>query len=750
MFNHKHCVKAGLLASAIALTGCGSSSSSSSDNSPAAGRSGEPVSNLSISAKGGQSTLGEGGHGGYVEIFKTNSAKNLNIVKEGNIDTSYTLPAQTPEFGVNPAVIDTTQTITLIDGPVETPPAAGTLYMIPNNYRLFKSNGEKLVADESHEVTGLTVNAGATLFLPANNGTTRTQLYFNNDVQNDGVITTVNGSYDNRIDLSLTAAAYYATGDINLKGDTANRYRQSGGDLELNAYTIINSGLINTSGANKSNENNTGNGGGNAGSINLSAIIFIETTGELRANGGSSDTNFGTNGADIYLSAGAIINTGLVNSNSGSGDDQNHTSNSSDITFYAQKSILNTGTISSKGADAGDMGDAGKGGDIKFYLNQNSEIALSQSIINTGDLIVDGGSIIGESDDYAGNGGSISIYTQSSNDAAAGTVVFEISGNLSANGGSTIEEYSDAGNGGSIYIANYDNPSSTSETFLIGYNEINTSGGQGLDAGSAGSIDIEFADYRDERNGGNFVPTLTGSIFNNANLIANGGNTTAEAQAAGLDPIYGSGKSGGDVIIKAFNYSAYLQPGAINVTNKGSISVNGGDSYRDSYRSNANGGEVNISASHKIDVTQPVTLNGGSDLHVATTGESNNHSGSDAGEVFMSSQYDQVIFNSDLSANGGTGDLLGGHGGFLNVISKNAVELTGSISLNGANTADSEVDGLETEGGNAGIVYVLAESMDSNVNATITSNAGNGDQPGEEKIILVDADCLSNNCQLPF
>lgn len=776
MLLNKQTLQISLLASAIALTGCGSSSSNSADEKTPevvpevptvtpevppvtpeepvvpeipseTARTGITFSGKSISAKGGESVLGEGGNGGEIEVFKTNSTTALNIVKTEKIDPSYTVPAQTPAFGINPVTITETQTITLLEENA-TAPALGTLYMVAGKSRLFKSTGEDLVGDEHHIATGLVVNEGVTLSIPANSGSSNANLYFNNDIKNNGVMTTINNAISSRIDLQLTTAAYYGTGDINLKGDVTKYYRQSGGDFRLGAYTIMNAGLINTSGANKSSENDTGNGGGNAGTIQLYAGIFIENKGELRANGGASDSDAGTNGADISLEAVAIVNTGLINSNSGSGNSQNYSSNNSDISLNAYRSILNTGDISSKGADVGEIGNAGKGGDIRLYVEHNYEIAYNQSIINTGNLNVDGGSITGESNGNAGNGGNISIETGEPEErSVVGPIAFEISGNLSANGGSTIDDGSTAGNGGNIYIANYDNPSSSAETFLVGYQEINTSGGNGVYAGDAGSIDIEFDDFRDVRGGGSYVPTVSGSIFNDVDLIANGGTTTANAQN-NLGLIYGSGADGGQVALSASNYSAYLQPGAINVTNKGAISVNGGDSFNDSSRSNANGGYVNVSAAHKIEITQPISLNGGNDLHTASAGESDDHAGSNAGNLMVLSQYEKAVINTDISANGGNGDLIGGHGGMINVLTKDAISFTGTVSLNGGDTITDDADSLETQGGDAGLVYAVAETMNSKVITTITANAGAGDQTGEEKVIYVDADCLSNNCNL--
>jgi len=41
---------------------------------------------------------------------------------------------------------------------------------------------------------------------------------------------------------------------------------------------------------------------------------------------------------------------------------------------------------------------------------------------------------------------------------------------------------------------------------------------------------------------------------------------------------------------------------------------------------------------------------------------------------------------------------------------------------------------------------MVAESMGANVEADITAEPGTGDTAGEDSIIIVDADCLSNNC----
>jgi len=741
MFLVKHGFQASLLATAIALTGCGSSSDDKGPGSD--GRSGDAFSGLTISAKGGSSELGDGGSGGEVEIYKSNSFTDLTLVKEGNVDTSYTLPEQTPEFGVRAVTITETQTIQLIDSndPV---PAANSLYMVSGQYRLFRSSGEDGTGHESHEVTGLIVEEGAKLFLHANNGSGDVTLYFENDVQNDGIITTVNDTRSSRVDLNLYPEAYYGTGNIELNGSTSNYYRQSGGDLEISARTIINSGLFNTSGANKSDENLTGNGGGNAGSINLNAEVFIENTGELRANGGHSDSDFGTYGGYVYLDAVSIVNTGNINTTAGTGTSSYPASNNAYVELAAEKSIINTGNITATGADAGDSGNAGQGGEIDMYIETYqtyNDIVFDYTLINTGDLNVNGGSILGQSTGDAGNGGDVYIYTYSQGYTNYSPVVFEISGNITADGGNTIEDNADAGHGGDIWIANYDNPTSTSDTFLIGYEQIDVSGGNGQFAGQGGDLTLAFEDRVI-----NQAPPASASVFNNAKLIANGGSTTATDVEPGEVEYQGEGNQAGEIYIEAYNSRAYLVENAISITNEGEIEANGGHSFNLAENNIAQGGEVKFFAADDITINQPISLNGGSDLHNVLPADDDNHEGSNGGSLTINSRYGFATVNTDISLNGGDGDLEGGNGGNLTIVSKDNSTLAGVVELNGGNAIEDEGDTLTTTAGDAGTLFMVAESMGSNVEADITAEPGTGDTAGEDSIIIVDADCLSNNC----
>lgn len=737
---HKHCVQASLLASAIALTGCGSDS----DSKSVEGRSGTPFSALSISAIGGSSTEGNGANGGSVDIFKTNSATDLKILKESSIDTSYELAEQTPAFGINPIIIETTQTIQLVES-TDDLPGAGELYMVNGEYRLYKSDGTGTPGHEDHEVTGLTVNEGASLFLPANyDEDTEVRLMFNNDIVNNGVIASANDVSGYRDDINLTAAAYYGTGDILTNGEIANYYRQSGGDVSIFAHTIINSGLINTSGANKSDENTTGNGNGAAGSINLSARVFVENTGELRANGGNSDSDASTDGGDITMNSLAVYNTGDINANSGSGTSDSATSNSADVELTALKELINTGNISVQGADANDSGNAGRGGNIQLYLEEAYTVAYNQSLINTGNLTVDGGSITGESTGAAGNGGDIYIGADAPDEEFNAERSIQISGNLSANGGSAIETM--AGNGGEIEFDLFDVPMSKEDSYLVGYQEINVSGGNGMNAGEAGDIDIIVEDYRDASRRNYNVPTLSGSIHFDTDLIANGGNTIAGTED--YEDETGQGNDAGNVFIAATNYSADLQENDITVTAKGTVSANGGQSFDNSSQENAVGGNVTYVATHKLTVSESISVNGGVDTHTAGNGVTTNHAGSHAGNVGFTSQFGDLYVDTEINGLGGSADLLGGNGSTITAIAKGDVDLRGTFNISGGNAITNDADAFETEGGNAGYVMVMSEALNSNLEATVNAETGSGDRMGNSKVIYVDADCLSKNCEL--
>ncbi len=762
--------KTSLLASAIALTGCGGDDNSSNSNPvDGQGRAGVEVNSFTISAQGGDSTVGQGGQGGGVEVYKYNSASALNVAKEGVISSNYTLPEQTAQFGSNAVTLSTSETVQLVyvsndetDNSTQLPDA-GKLYLVDytlvnskpelenqNLYRLYKSDGVSALAAQNTEVTGLTIEAGVSLILRANNSNNSIELYFKNDIQNDGLIVTENENVAH-LDLDITAGAYYGSGEINLSGTTVG---QSGGDLTIYAHTIKNSGDFNTIGATDS----TGGTAGSGGRINLNANIFIENKGKLNTSGGTSTLNTGGDAGDISMNALEVFNTGALTANKGAGRSASYSSNSTDVVIYAAKSLINTADINVLGGEAHGDGSysAGRGGDIQFSLtNSVPYVSLDKSLVNTGNLSVDGGSVSGDAYGRGGYGGGIEIYAgdeyledgdypDSYNGSSLVTSI-NISGNLSANGGSTesADSYATAGRGGYIYVAAYDQATSTTDSNLVGYSNINVSAGDGMDGGSGGYIGIVSGDYRDQR-GGSYVPSLSGPISNSTDLMANGGNSLADETEVEEEVQSGSGDNAGGIYLAVENAYAYLQPNALSLTNTGSITANGGRSFND--YSNAYGGEVSITAPGSVTVSNAISINGGSDEHAADTSDNYGHIGSNGGSLMLISQYAANAIDSAISANGGNGDLEGGDAGFVLLSGKTAVTAKGSIALNGGNALVDTIH--DTEGGDAGNISLLSAAYNSVLDSTVTAEAGQGDELGETSSIVVDADCKSDYCDV--
>jgi len=753
--------KTSLLASAVALTGCGGDGDDSS--SPQA-RTGVQVGGNSISAQGGDATLGRGGSGGDVYVYKYNSASALNVQRQGVINADYTLPEQTPQFGSNAVVLTATETAQLVnDDGDETNtsahlPDAGKLYLIDrsmlgheanpdletqNLYRLYKSDGVSAIGADNTEVTGLTIDAGVTLILKDNDNYSRIRLNFKNDVQNDGLLVTDNETVSQRLALQLTIGAYYGTGQIDLSGSKPG---QAGGSLTIYAHTIKNSGEFKSNGGGNTETGVAGNGG----SIELYANIFVENTGALSTNGGISATSTSGQGGYIELAAIDVYNTGELNANKGLGFNSSN-SNYGEVYISAAKNLINTGNINVLGDTAQGDGNyrGGDGGDIYMELtNTVPYVGLDKALVNTGDLNVDGGDIAGESSGNAGNGGDIYIQagdyntirgnSPDSTDGAAFYTSINISGNISANGGSNTlaSEYGQGGVGGEIALTVYDQTTSTVGSYLVGYNNINASAGDGMDGGYAGGIDIISGDHREER-GGSYVPALSGPLSNSVDLIANGGHSLATEEDSGY------GENGGYINLAIQNGYAYLQPDALHLTNTGAISADGGNSFNDS--ANGRGGNVTVMAPGAVTIENSVSVNGGSDKYTANAGVGY---GAHAGSIALVSQYNSNAINASISANGGDGNRAGGNAGFIMFAGKTSLNAQGSIGLNGGNAVVDATDAINTEGGDAGEMSMISEAYNSVLAATVTAEAGQGDEPGITASIMVDADCKSDYCNI--
>ena len=786
--------KVSLLAAAIALTGCGGDSSSSgggSDEPRDGSETGTPVSGFTISAQGGESKYNAGGNGGDIEIQKFSGSSDIEIKKEGEVNVEYTLPAQEADFGSNPVTLTTATSVKSLDDDASIP-LAGELYMVPEeSKRLYKSSGIGAIATDDQEVTGIKIEEGGMLILPhgeSYSDSAQATLFLRADLQNDGSIRAEFQTDDEErvesayaIDISIIAAAYYGAGDILTNGDAGIYRGQNGGNISISAHTIQTSGTLNTSAAGQGNSEDevTGsNNGGSAGYVTLSAEIFVENKGQIIANGSAAKEDNMTLGEggqvtieaiEVYNSGEIVANPGTVTSTGNHSydfDDLDDDDASNFIHLVASRSLINTANLSALGANStGDDGTytAGRGGEIKLEIlkNNSPESNWDGKFVNTGTLNVSGGDVKGSSDGQAGTGGLIRISIEGiSIDGGpsglgqiySGDTKVMISGNLLANGGGTSTvNYKDDGEsvagagarGGDIDISVVGALGTDAVVKMVGYDSIITNAGSGMSGAAAGDVDIISADFGDELA---FVQPAVGNIELQTDILAIGSDALADAVETDATEQSGSGGSGGNITIGGSSLGADLHSG-VSISASGTISANGGRGYNDSSMMSAQGGDVSFVANNDIVVTGAITLDGGYDAYVSDSDENTNQTGSNGGSLTLSSAYTSSDFNATLNANGGAGAVRGGNAGDAFFFGKTAVNVAGEINLHGgdANTSGETDNSVYTIGGDAGNVGLLSGEYNSELTATVNADAGNGDEAGEGKVIVVDADCMTDD-----
>jgi hypothetical protein len=742
--------KLSLLACAVALAGC-DSSSSGGEQTPEErileSLTGTDVSAMTISAQGGSSTLGYGAEGGYIEISKNNSIAPLNLLKEGKVDVSYTLPTQKVDLGSNSFVVDGIITVERLTD--TTLPAVDTLYMTNNSDYLFKSDGLGVVAAEDQRVTGIQINTDAQLILPKHPSYSHVSLLLVNDIQNDGVLAVENTLNDyEREDLNIYTAAYYGSGSIDMSGDNSRTNGQNAGNISIEAHTIQNAGPFSTTGAIYGGEGS----GGLSGSINLYASIFIENTGPLNTTGGSSNGN-GADAGDININAASVYNTGNMTANHGPGYGS-YSSNNAEVTVSAAKDLINTGDISVNGVDSDSS--ASRGGDIYLNLDSsNTPIQMAQSrFANIGNLSAQGGSLTGNESYRAGHGGYIEIYIDGYEGESSinSKLDVKIAGNLNVNGGNASADMNEleddyAGQAGGIGIGIEQHPLALEPVFIMGYDTINLNGGAGVYGAEGGAIEIYSHASGPEQD------ENAGSIINQVDISANGASSLA---ADTVDPddasneVTGDGSNGGYIGLFSRGDDAYMQSEASLIANTGALSATGGDSYTSSSSSRVynHGGYINAYALSSLSMNQAINVNGGSNTHESTTSENFGHAGANGGYIAMQSLASTVTANGDFSANGGQGDRIGGDAGTFIAAAQTALNIEGSIELNGGNAITDAADIRDTQGGDGGNLLVVSAALNSQVTESISATAGTGDLAGEDSNMFIDADCRSEVCNL--
>lgn len=709
-----------VLAVAIAsatLAGCGSN-----DSTVVA------PGNMTVQLQGGTGGVGagkSGGNGNYFELYKRAGAGDVKVLATGAVNASFTSQSFTPDFGAVPAVVSAnTDLSTVLANCAAAEPAAGTLYQVVDDSRLFKAAGTATACETADVVTGLDVASGVTLKLGNNwNGATQAYINIGADIRNNGTITVADVSATQRGSIDLEPNSYIGSGKIDTSGTASAP--NAGSIYIYGDYAMINSGKMTASGADSATV-----AGGNAGYIDLESGYYTQNTGDLTARGGNTTAaalaGGSANYVELYADWGPTYNSGNIDGRGGEGATGG---SAADVYFYAYLGkLFNSGNVMAYGANS-TTGNGGNGGYIDFEANAGE-------IRNSGNMQGWGGNTT----DTAGNGGSgneLYVYTDYGSlqeYSPAGDIHW--SGQIDLHGGNAVA--TGTGNGGSagnVYaeISGYWINLHADLVFL-GYSNVKTHGGDGNHGGSAGSY--ELYNYDGYVYGYQDAPSLGGNVVNEANLVAHGGNAVADGADAS-----GWGGRGGYVNLETDTYAtAQLVPDSQMVKHTGNIDISGGNGRNQTNPGNNYSGGAWIWGYNGVSFTGNVAGDGGDDKGT-TTGAFGYGSYANSFEVY--SELGLTAVKGNISVTGGDGNHNGGWT-YGAVIDGNTVQYSGTINANGGNARVLEPG---SQGGSGGYIELKAIRPEaSSVSATATYAGGTGATAGTEGGIMRLISCTGAGC----
>jgi hypothetical protein len=604
------------------FAGCGSDpqNSSSTPSSPGAPAPGASSTGASVLlASGGTGTSGSGGTGGSVYVESYGSVK---VLKSGTVDASFPDPAFTPHFGGNAFTVSTDTTVLLDEDPNDGNPH---LYAKSGDPNLYLGNGNDDTGDDL-AVTGLTVNAGATLVLVDQGywggyGT----LQLTNDLVVYGTVTT---------DLTLTSSLYIEANVIDVESggmitvsgidtnpDAGEIYLGDGYDM---TKQIINRGTIEAKGL----------GSGSGGNIYSEPQDLFVNYGTLDTSGGSSTTSGGNAGwIQIYVDYGNFYSSGTVRMNGGDGGDGygGDSSNNAwiETAYYGITSdngdIIISGTWEANGGN-GTNGNGGSGGYWGFEADAMGAVTINATMSTRG------GNGTGTN---STGGNSTGIYIDSENSYDAYPVPpakIRIAGQYDLRGG---DGDLNGGNAGyiEIYSNGYDASYIGTDVEFVRFPEMNLNAGDGATSGgSASNWAFEIYAYSP----GN----PAGPITNEAKIEARGGKATDAG---------GTGGMGGYVDL--WTDTSNADP-TTTITNSGNIDISGGigDTAGAAY-GGGSGDALRLQAEH-------VTNSG----NFTADGGNGTTAGGNGGNITLYSNTTPTTNSGTLSAAGGTGPTPGSPG----------------------------------------------------------------------------------------
>jgi hypothetical protein len=245
------------------------------------------------------------------------------------------------------------------------------------------------------------------------------------------------------------------------------------------------------------------------------------------------------------------------------------------------------------------------------------------------------------------------------------------------------------------------------ELALVGYREMDLSGGDGaVDGGGGGFVLVQ-----NELSSVSPLVNAIGGIESQVGLKLLGGDGTT-----------GAGGSGGLVGFSVNDPT----PGNINplrsIINRGAIDASGG-SCGGAANAGGNGGAIAFYDRYRVENRATIQVNGGA---------GNVGSGGSGGQIDIASD-DVVVNTSALTAEGASGDEDGGFGGVIGVIGRTS---SSSASLS-ADAGDGGAGGGDV-GGTGGFIEILSTETASVVRGTLSARLGDGTTPGLVGVVVVD------------
>lgn len=816
MASHQLPFKASLLAVTISLAACGGGSNSSSDDpvvdlpntpavpdTPAAPDVPEeptPLPTYSMNINGGDGA--EGGDGGGLYVVRSGAAGAIRVSGEATIDptvdSGIIIPELSESLGDNPLIVSEDMTIEVNT----TDLSAGTIYGYNDNLYVYDGATtedvvpEPVLGNEATRITGIKVEAGATLAISTTATRSTLHIVVEGDIVNNGIITAVQSLADIPYPLSLEARVYSGSGAINLRTTT----------LDITADIIINNGSIDVSGER----------GGYAGSdsdpaLQLNGVVVVNN-GTLLAEGEAGNrVRQAARGHGVGVSGFAVLNNGTIDSSNAAGyynddEDDDDFTGSGAVVLAGHFALVNRGFIDVSGDDGipESFVDGGDGGYARltldaqsinaFKLNNEelSNLALelidaydetaSPFILNSGSVNANGG--VGVEYGNGGDAGTIGFF--SSNGYAGGIiasadiepivtvappVLFNVTGQISLDGGNAGDTGYQGGDGGEGFFIQFASEASNNELHLSGITAVNAEGGDGAE-GAGGSAGM----------GGS-----GGEVLFQATPLEDMGPLIALTEELELET---TSVSGPDVVIDtdlnlSSGDSSTPITGSIDVAEGGSLSVSAtsgdenGANITINSDINANRGlvsgpmtsvsygnqtDLNIVATNSISISGSIQTRGaelestivepseGSTLPAISTPTTLD--GSDGGNVTVASELGDINISSSLDLSGGNGISQGGFGGTLNVqTDEGTISLTSSFTSTGGNADVSELDSIGGDGGD----IILKSLLDTSgtlytIPTTYLLSGGDGAEVGSEgqivgyNIEIEEFDCLAGSC----